>query len=137
MIKLFFYLHFFVWLITMYNKDKVAPLNLPLPFIWALSPFFPTGAPHTPFPRGGNTPVAREGSVCSTSPCALSLHTLCFQSRDSHGPRSLPAQGSCLWAELCLYFKSRFSATSATFQMLGELTSKHLGWASSQNGCPV
>lgn len=54
----------------MYNKDKVAPLNLPLPFIWALSPFFPTGAPHTPLPRGGNTPIAREGYVCSISPCA-------------------------------------------------------------------
>lgn len=54
----------------------------------------------------------------------LALHPvppylLCFQSRDSQGPGSLLAQGSCLWAELCLYFKSRFLATSAAFPMLG------------------
>ena len=42
----------------MYKTDKVVPLNLPLPFIWALSPFFPSGAPHTPSPGEGKIPVA-------------------------------------------------------------------------------
>lgn len=37
----------------MYKKDKVAPLNLPLPFLWAVLPFFPSGAPHTPSPGEG------------------------------------------------------------------------------------
>lgn len=75
---------FFVWLITMYKKDKVAPLNLPLPFTWAVSPFFPSGAPHTPLPRGRKPLVPGKVGGGDSSPCTLCFHPL---------PPALPVVG--------------------------------------------
>lgn len=76
-IKVVFYLHFFfVWLITMYKKDKVAPLNLPLPFTWAVSPFFPPGALHTPLPRGRKPLGPGKTGGGGSSPCTLCFHSL-------------------------------------------------------------
>lgn len=69
-IKPFFYLHFFFGL-AYYNvqkKDKVAPLNLPLPFIWALLPFFPSGHLTHP-PQGKERAVGGMAPGCS--PLAL------------------------------------------------------------------
>lgn len=93
MIKLFFFLlaFFSVWLITMYKTDKVAPLNLPLPFIWALSPFFPSGAPHTPSPGEGKVPVAGGqgvGGISRQQPLPHLAHSQASSSpiKDSQGP---------------------------------------------------
>lgn len=94
----------------MYKKDKVAPLNLPLPFIWALSPFFPSGAPHTRLPRGRRDPAASQGlwrqRRCSVSPAFPAIG---FTGAERGGPRSAAGgQGSCLRAGMCSFFRSQF-----------------------------
>lgn len=64
----------------------MAPLNLPLPFIWALSPFFPSGAPHTSLPRGRQDPWPERFTAAAPSTLAsLRLCLLRLQPRASRG----------------------------------------------------
>lgn len=85
---------------------KVAPLNLPLPFVWALSPFFPSG--HlTPSP--GKETCWREALVLRCLPCSQeSPEGLRFQ-RVSVLPRG----------RAVFVLQEPVSAAWATFQVRG------------------
>lgn len=85
--KLFFYLHFsFVWLITMYKKDKVAPLNLPLPSIRLCRLSFPRG--HLTHPPQGKERSLLLGRLeaAAPSPPSLLLRLRASRPGDSRGP---------------------------------------------------
>ena len=117
----------------MYKTDKVAPLNLPLPFTWALWPFFSGHLTHPP--RG------EEGPPLPGRPMAVPTALPCHPPFPSWGSQGLAGHVSvgqcpCLWAGLFVFQEPVFSHVGH-LPNAGQTTLKHLAWAASQHVCPA